>query len=72
MTGPRLMSTKEMRDLTRRHYKKLPEVQERKIQKKVEEEKKTNRIMSQVFAQVRLYVQYCQGIPLQMNPIVCF
>lgn len=47
------MTTKEMREITNRHYKNLPEVQEKVLQKKVEEEKKTNRIMSQVFAQVR-------------------
>jgi hypothetical protein len=46
------MTTKEMREITNRHYKNLPEVQEKVIQRKAEEEKKTNRIMSQVFAQV--------------------
>lgn len=50
--GPRLMTTKEMREITKRHYKNLPEVQDKVIQKRALEEKKTNRIMSQVFAQV--------------------
>lgn len=48
------MTTQEMREITKRHYKNLPEVQEKVIQRKAEEERKTNRIMSQVFAQVCL------------------
>lgn len=51
-TEPRLMTTKEMKELTKRNYKNLPEVQDKITKKKIEEEKKTNRVMSQVFAHV--------------------
>jgi hypothetical protein len=53
------MTTKEMREITERNYKKLPEVQEKVVQKKVAEERKTNRIMSQVFAQVIIKLYGC-------------
>ena len=46
------MSTKEMRSLTEKKVKKLPEVREKLLKRKFEDEKKTNRLLSQVFSRV--------------------
>ncbi|CAG7733318.1 unnamed protein product [Allacma fusca] len=47
---PRLMSSRKMRELTEKRVKKLPEIREKEIVRKVEEDKKLNRILSQVFS----------------------
>ncbi len=46
------MSGREMREQTKKKYARLPEVQEKKLQLKAEQERRTNRLMSHVFAKV--------------------
>lgn len=55
--GPRLMSTKKMRELTEKKIRKLPEIREKEVVRRYEEDKKTNRILSQVFS--RKLRQHC-------------
>lgn len=50
--GERVMSAREMKELTRNKYKRLAEVKEKILQRACLEEKKTNRLMSQHFAHV--------------------
>ena len=46
------MSDREMRQSAAIKYKRLPEIQQKKLQLKTEQEKQTNRLMSRVFAKV--------------------
>lgn len=57
------MSQKEMRKQTEHKYRKCPEVKTKKIEKKRQEEYKTNKIMANIFNKVIYYrkkEQLCQ------------
>ena len=51
-TRRRHMSTKEIKNQTKKLYKKLPEVKQKELDKKMEEIKKHNRIKSAMFKKV--------------------
>ena len=51
-TKRRNMSTKEIKNQTKKLYKKLPEVKQKELDKKMEEIKKHNRIKSAIFKKV--------------------
>ena len=51
-TKRRHMSTKEIKNQTKKLYKKLPEVKQKELDKKMEEIKKHNRIKSAIFKKV--------------------
>lgn len=47
------MSTREIKERTRRKYEKLPEVQQKLLREKLEESKAKNRIKSNIFKKVK-------------------
>ena len=49
----RVMSTKEIKELTKRNYERLPEVQEKMIKNKIEQAKKMNKLKSSIYNRVR-------------------
>lgn len=52
----RLFSTKEMKRMTAKHYKKLPEVQEKILDTKRQRTKQTNKLLASIFNQVIIVV----------------
>lgn len=52
------MSQREIKERTRRKYEKLPEVQQRLLREKLEENKVKNRIKSNIFKKVRSQSQH--------------
>lgn len=53
---PSVLTKKEIKEQTRRKYANLPEVRQRQIKQKIEEAKKANRIRSEIYKNVTLFL----------------